>query len=172
MASGIELTGTLFVFLAVSSIGYLLLFWLFNRKKQRNSSRLWSKNEIRIITTLTGLICFTGIFESHPNQPAFTSVFILLFIYILIFGIVLIRNYYLQKKGAPPISKSVIQKIAFWSFVLGGGRALILLEEYENNDALIIIVFIYFPLIFFLAIRWVFKQIKSFLICLIIYMVG
>ncbi|WP_234387135.1 sensor histidine kinase [Aquimarina sp. Aq78] len=163
MASDIELTGTLFVFLAVSSIGYLLLSWLFNRKKQRNSSGLWTKNEIRITTILTGLICFTGIFESHPNQPAFTSVFILLFIYILIFGIVLIRNYYLQKKGAPPISKSIIKKIAFWSFVIGGGRVLILLENYENNDALIIIVFIYFPLIIFLITRWVFKQIKSIL---------
>ncbi|WP_241461408.1 sensor histidine kinase [Aquimarina macrocephali] len=163
MASGIELTGTLFVFLAVSCIGYLLIFWLFNRKKKRNSSRLWTKNEIRITTTLTGLICFIGIFESEPNHPEFTSVFVLLFIYILVFSAVLIRNYYLQKKGAPTISKSVIQKLIFWSFVIGGGRTLIMFDEYENNDALIIIVFIYFPLVFFLATRWIFKQIKSIL---------
>ncbi|WP_240486089.1 sensor histidine kinase [Aquimarina atlantica] len=163
MAYGIELTGTLFVLLAVSSIGYLLLSWLLNRKKQRNSSLLWTNNEIRVVTVLTGLVCFIGIFESHPNQPVFTTVFTLLFIYVLIFGIVLIRNYYLQKKGAPTISKSVIKKIAFWCFVIGGGRILILLEEYENNDVLVIIVFIYFPLIIFLIVRWVFKQIKSIL---------
>ncbi len=138
MASDIEFTGTLFVLLAVSSIGYLLLFWLFNRKKQRSSSRLWTKNEIRVTTTLTGLLYFIGIFESYPAHPGFTSVFILLFIYILIFGAVLIRNYYLQKKGAPTISKSVIKKLIFWSFVIGVGRVLIMLEQYENNDAMII----------------------------------
>ena len=163
MASDIEFTGTLFVLLAVSSIGYLLLFWLFNRKKQRSSSRLWTKNEIRVTTTLTGLLYFIGIFESYPAHPGFTSVFILLFIYILIFGAVLIRNYYLQKKGAPTISKSVIKKLIFWSFVIGVGRVLIMLEQYENNDAMIITGFIYFPLIFFLILRWIFKQIKSIL---------
>jgi LytS/YehU family sensor histidine kinase len=81
----------------------------------------------------------------------------------LIFGAVLIRNYYLQKKGALTISKSVIKKLIFWSFLIGGGRVLIMLEQYQNNDALIITVFIYFPLIFFLVIRWIFKQIKSIL---------
>jgi LytS/YehU family sensor histidine kinase len=53
--------------------------------------------------------------------------------------------------------------LIFWFFVIGVGRILILIEQYGDSDALIIIAFFYFPLLFILIARWIFKQTKSIL---------
>lgn len=160
-AYDLELTGFLFVLLAFCSLMYLLVFSIISRKKDREFFKLWSTNEVRVLLGLLFIFSLSGMIESHPDLPAFTSVYSLIFIYVLITIAVISRNYYLQKKGVPTLTKSTIRKIVFWSFAVGMGRVLILIEDYGENDALIIIALIYFPILFYLAASWVFKQIKS-----------
>ena len=38
-----------------------------------------------------------------------------------------------------------------------------MIEEYGDSDALVIVAFVYFPVLFFLITRWIFKQTKSIL---------
>jgi len=160
-AYGLELTGFLFILVTGGSVLYLFAYWLMHRSVHKIAPQSWAKNEITVLIVLLAILCLSGMFESYPNLPAFTSVFTLLFIYVLIFSAIMILNYYLKKKGAPTLTKSTIRKIVFWSFAIGIGRVLILIENYGGDDALIIVALIYFPILFFLAASWVFKQIKS-----------
>jgi len=161
MVYNLEFTGFLFKFIALVCLVYLPLYWLFNKKKNKSSSQFLSTYELRVTPVFGGILCLTGLFESFPSQPGFTSVFTLLLVYVIIYSAVLIRNEYLNKKGAPALSKSFIKKLIFWSFAIGLGRILIMLDQYGENDALIIIALFYFPLLFILIARWVFTQIKS-----------
>ena len=144
---------------SVSSPVYLLLFWIFKGKKNQALTQ-W---ELRIIPVLGAVLCLLGIIESYPNRQDFTTIFSLLLLYVILYAIVLITNYYRQKKGISALSKSLINKLVFWTFVIGVGRILILIEEYGDSDALIIIAFFYFPLLFILIARWVFKQTRAIL---------
>lgn len=144
---------------SVSSPVYLLLFWIFKGKKNQALTQ-W---ELRIIPVLGAVLCLLGIIESYPNRQDFTTIFSLLLLYVILYAIVLITNYYRQKKGILALSKSLINKLVFWTFVIGVGRILILIEEYGDSDALIIIAFFYFPLLFILIARWVFKQTRAIL---------
>ena len=51
----------------------------------------------------------------------------------------------------------------FWSFAIGIGRILILIDEYGDTDALAFIAIFYFPLLIILILRWVFKQTRAIL---------
>ena len=159
----LKLTGVLFVLTSLGIFGYLLFFWIFNRNKYHPFSHTWTTYELRVIPLLSGGLCISGIVESHPNQPDFRAAFALLLVYVILFVIVLLTNYYRQKKGISALSKSLINKLIFWFFVIGVGRILILIEQYGDSDALIIIAFFYFPLLFILIARWIFKQTKSIL---------
>ena len=53
--------------------------------------------------------------------------------------------------------------MAFFAFVIGFWRIIIMIEEYGDSDALVIVAFVYFPVLFFLITRWIFKQTKSIL---------
>ena len=161
MEVNLEFTGTLLVILAVSILAYMPISWIANRKKDKLSYPTWTRNEMRFIPVLFGVLSLVGIIESSPNLPEFTTVFTILFLYTILFEAVLIRNHYLKKRGAPLLSKSFITKLVFWSFAIGLGRLLIMMDQYGYNDALNIIALIYFPLLFVLITRWIFIQIKS-----------
>jgi two-component system sensor histidine kinase AlgZ len=156
-------TSILFIVTSISLPLYLLFFRIFNRKKNHVFSQPLTKWEWRIIPVLSIIFCLLGIIESYPKRLDFTAVFSLFLVYILLFVSVLIRNYYLQKKGAPLLSKSFINKLIFWSFAIGIGRVLLLIDEYGDTDALAIIAIFYFPLLIILVLRWVFKQTKAIL---------
>ncbi|MDT0553938.1 sensor histidine kinase [Urechidicola vernalis] len=159
----LEQTGVLFILTSMGLLVYLLLFWLFNRKIHQPFSIAILPYELRVIPVLFAGICLMGIIESDPNQPDFAAVFILLFIYTILFVAVLITNYFRQIKGNKRLSKSFINKLMFWSFAIGIGRIIILVEEYGDSDALIIIAFFYFPLLIILTARWIFKQTRAIL---------
>jgi two-component system sensor histidine kinase AlgZ len=160
---GLYFTSILFILTSISSPIYLLLFWILNSEKNHVFSQGLTNWEWRIIPIMSALFCLLGIIESYPERPDFTAVFSLFLVYTVLFATVLIRNYYLQKKGVPLLSKSFINKLIFWTFAIGVGRILILIDQYGDSDALIIIAFFYFPLLFILIARWVFKQTKSIL---------
>ena len=163
MSYNLSFTGLLFIIISGSMLGYLLLFWILNKNKHHPFSHTWTPYELKVIPLLGGGLCISGIVESHPNQPDFRAAFALLLVYVILFIIVLITNYYRQKKGISALSKSLINKLIFWTFAIGVGRIIILIEQYGDSDALIIIAFFYFPLVFILIARWIFKQTKSIL---------
>ena len=156
-------TSILFIVASISFPVYLLLFWILNRKKNQIFSQALTNWELRIIPVLSTVFCLLGIIESYPERPDFTAVFSLFLVYTFLFVAVLITNYYRQKKGAPLLSKSFINKLIFWSFAIGIGRIIILIEQYGDTDALAIIAIFYFPLLIILIMRWVFKQTRAIL---------
>ncbi len=81
----------------------------------------------------------------------------------VLFIAIQLRNYQLQKKNKAALSKTFINQLAFWCFVFGFARIIIMIEVYGDSDALIIVAFVYFPVLFFLITRWIFKQTKSIL---------
>jgi sensor histidine kinase YesM len=161
MAYEINFTGLSFTVLLVSAPLYLLLFYILNRKNEHPFSLALTKRELRIFSLIGLYICTVGVLESHPEKPDFTTVFGVLLIYTLLFISVQLRNYYLKKKNVATLSKSFINKLAFFAFVIGFWRIIIMVEEYGDSDALVIVAFIYFPVLFFLITRWIFKQTKS-----------
>ncbi len=156
-------TSVLFIVTSISFPVYLLLFGIFNRKKNQAFSQEITKWEMRTIPVLSAVLCLLGIIESYPKRPDFTAVFSLFLLYAILYGIVLTTNYYRQKKGAPILSKSFINKLIFWSFAIGIGCTIILIEQYGDTDALAIIAIFYFPLLIVLIMRWFFKQTKAIL---------
>jgi hypothetical protein len=140
-------TSILFIVTSISSPLYLLLFWILNRKKNQAFSIGLTNWEWRTIPVLSAVLCLLGIIESYPKRPDFTAVFSLFLLYAILYGIVLTTNYYRQKKGAPILSKSFINKLIFWSFAIGIGCTIILIEQYGDTDALAIIAIFYFPLL-------------------------
>ena len=156
-------TGILFIVTSISFPIYLLFFWILNRKGNRIFSQELTNWEWRIIPIISTIFCLLGINESYPERPDFTAVFSLFLLYTFLFTAVLFTNYYRQKKGIPLLSKSFINKLIFWSFAIGIGRIIILIEEYGDTDALAIIAIFYFPLLIILIMRWIFKQTKAIL---------
>jgi two-component system sensor histidine kinase AlgZ len=63
----------------------------------------------------------------------------------------------------PLLSKSFINKLTFWSFAIGMGRIIILIDEYGDTDAVTFIAIFYFPLLIILILRWIFKQTRAIL---------
>lgn len=156
-------TSISFIVTSISFPIYLLLFWILNRKKKHVFSQGLTNWEWRIIPVLSAVFCLLGIIESYPERPDFTAVFSLFLVYTVLFTSVLITNYYRQKKGTPLLSNSFINKLIFWSFAIGIGRILILIDEYGDTDALAFIAIFYFPLLIILILRWVFKQTRAIL---------
>ncbi len=107
-------TSILFILTSISLPLYLLIFRILNRKKNQAFSQGLTKWEWRVIPVLSAIFCLLGITESYPERPDFTAVFSLFLLYTILFIAVLIRNYYLQKKGKPSLSKSLINKLIFW----------------------------------------------------------
>ncbi len=161
MGYQLSFTGLLFEILCISTFGYLVLFGILNRKKDQPFSQSWTSNELQIIPLIIGGICISGIYEAYPSQADFIAVFTLILVYTIIFTAVLLRNNYLVKKGLQRLSKSFINRIIFWSFAIGIGRIILIIEEYGDSDALIIVAFFYFPLLIFLITRWIFKQTRT-----------
>lgn len=157
----INFTGLSFTVLSASSILYLLVFFFLNRKETNPYSFSITKKERILLSLISIFICTTGIIESQPNKKDFTTVFGILLIYTFLFIAVQLRNYQLQKKNKGALSKTFMNQLAFWSFVFGFARIIIMIEEYGDSDALIIVAFVYFPVLFFLITRWIFKQTKS-----------
>ena len=160
---GLYFTSILFILTAISLPIYLLLIWILNRNKNQSFSQVLTNWERRIIPVLSAIFSLLGIIESYPERQDFTAVFSLFLVYTILFASVLITNYYRQKKGAPLLSKSFINKLIFWSFAIGIGRIIILIEEYGDTDALAIISIFYFPLLIILILRWDFKQTRAIL---------
>jgi len=151
-------TGLLFIIMSIGVFAYLVLFWWLYRNTQQPFSQALTTYEHRVIPVIGTGLSIVGIFESYPSRPDFGAVFTFLLVYVILYIAVLIVNYFRQKKKRPVLSRSFINRLIFWSFAIGVGRIIILIEEYGDSDALIIIAFFYFPLLFIIIARWVFKQ--------------
>jgi len=157
----INFTGLSFSVLSVSGITYLPFFYFLNRKETAPFSLTVTKKEVILFSVISIFICITGVLESQPDRKDFATVFGILLIYTLLFITVQLINYQLQKKNKKALSKTFMNQLAFWAFVFGFARIIIMIEVYGDSDALIIVAFVYFPVLFFLITRWIFKQTKS-----------
>jgi sensor histidine kinase YesM len=161
MIRGIEFTGFLLIVSALLIVLYLIVSWFLNRKQELKKLLSRTKKEVWALSICALPLFLIGIIESSSIQSEFTIAYSLFFIYTLIFGTILIRNYYLQKHGAQPVSSSTIKTFVFWLFGIGVGTALILIENYDDKSVLILTGLVYFPLMFVLIARWIFSQIRS-----------
>ena len=159
----INFTGLSFSMISLCSLLYLFIFYFIKRKVSHPFSLSLTKNELIIFPLISLFICVSGVIESQPNKADFTAVFGIFLIYTILYITVQLRNSYLKNKNAKPLSRSFTNKLFFWAFVIGFARVIIIIEEFGDSDALIIAAFIYFPLVIFLIIRWVFKQMKTIL---------
>jgi len=160
MVYGMPFTGLSFVLLASAAALYFLLYYVVNRTTKHPHSLAYSNTERFVFSGVCLYISSTGIIESQPNNADFTTVFNVFLAYTILYVLVLLRNIYLQKKNGTGLSKSFINAVLFVAFVVGFARILLMIEEYGDSDALVIVAFIYFPLIIFLLFRWIFRQLK------------
>ena len=161
MNRGIEFTGLLLIASAFLIVLFLIDSWLLNRKKEFKKLRSRTKKKVWALSICALPLFLIGIIESSSIQSDFTIAYSLFFIYTLIFGVVLIKNYFLQKHGAQPVSSSTIKSLVFWSFGIGVGLALIIIDSYDDKSVLILTGLVYFPLMILLIARWIFSQIRS-----------
>ncbi|WP_196885777.1 sensor histidine kinase [Aureivirga sp. CE67] len=157
-AYSLEITGNVaFILTLAFPLSYLLFFIISKKKK----FAIWSKKEIVILIATLILLFSIGTFEASSKLPAFFYVFLFLLIYSILFGGLIFRNFYLEKKGKKTLSKKWFLRILIWTLVLAFWKILLLIDNYGDSDALIIVSFIYFPLVIYLILNWIFKQTKN-----------
>lgn len=161
MAANVELAGSLFIVLALFLVGYLLISWIINRKKQLKTSNRKAQKELNVLILLITIISIIGAFESNSINEGHSFFYWLLILYQVIYFSISARNRHLTKQGKSTISTSTIRSLIFWLFSLGIGALLLILESYNSDDPFITIGLLYFPILIFLIIRWFFNQIKS-----------
>lgn len=161
MVADVELAGSLFIALALFTVGYFLLSWILHRKKQLKTSENKAKKELNVLILLISIISIIGAFESSSINEGHSFFYWLLILYQAVFFSVLARNRFLTKHGRPTMKTSTLRSIVFWLFSLGIGALLLILESYNSDDPFITVGLLYFPILIFLVIRWFFNQIKS-----------
>ena len=161
MVANVELAGSLFVFLALSVVAYLLISWIFNRGKQLKTSKRKAQKELNVLILLITIISIIGAFESNSINEGHSFFYWLLVLYQIVYFGIVARNRFLKNHEKPTISTSTIRNIAFWLFSLGIGALLLILESYNSDDPFIATGLLYFPIMIFLIIRWFFNQVRS-----------
>jgi len=156
----IELTGGLLLFSAFFTFFYLPVTFILRRFNylQIDANR-WSK-EIWGVLILGGLLSFIGAVECSFWHVEFMVPFILLWVLVGILSVLHLRKEQIRKKGTSSIDKRRVYQFAFWFYLFGIGISLIIFENFEQEDALAITSVFYFPTMFFLVVRWIFRQVR------------
>ncbi len=156
----IELTGGLCLFSAFFTFFYLPISWLLRRFNyiQINADR-WGK-EVWGALILGGLLSFIGAVECSFEAIEFTLPFLLLWVFVGVLSALHLRKEQIRKVGSSRIDKQRIYQFAFWFFLFGIAITLIIFDNFRQDDALAITSVFYFPTLFFLVARWIFRQIK------------
>lgn len=121
MVADVELAGSLFIVLALFTVGYFLLSWILHRKKQLKTSENKAKKELNVLILLISIISIIGAFESSSINEGHSFFYWLLILYQAVFFSVLARNRFLTKHGRPTMKTSTLRSIVFWLFSLGIG---------------------------------------------------
>lgn len=156
----VEAAGGLGLMSAFGLLAYAPIAWLLKRFRYVQISPKWINKEVWTVLLVLTIISILGLLESYGEHPEFILLFLLAFIFILLLSALHFRNNQLSQQGVTTIDKEKIHQIAFWTFAIGMGALLIVFESYHKQDALIFAALLYFPVLFFLVVRWIFRQIR------------
>ncbi len=156
----IVVAGGMTLMAAFCTLFYLPISWLLKRFKYIQFTREWLSKEIWAVLIAIGGLSVMGALNASLVNPEFTALFALPFFIALFLGAFQLRKDQIRQQGTSPINKKTLFKWAFWCFTIGNFVLLIILDQYENQEVLIFISLIYFPTLFFLALRWIFRQIR------------
>jgi len=157
----IEMTGGLTIAGAFLALAYLPISWGLKKFNYLTFTSNWISKEIWAVLITVGLLSIIGGIESYIKNPSFTVLFAIPFFAILFLGALHLSNDQIRKQGISSIDKQILFKWAFWCFAIGMFLLLNVLEYYDNQDALAITGISYFALLFFLILRWIFRQIRA-----------
>ena len=157
----IEMTGGITMAGAFFTVAYLPISWGLKRFNFLTFTSNWISKEIWAVLITIGLLSLIGAIESYIKSPSFAILFAIPFFAVLFLGALHLSNDQIRKQGISSIDKQIVFKWAFWCFAIGCFLLLLVLEYYDHQDALAITGVSYFGLLFFLILRWVFKQISA-----------
>ena len=156
----IEGTGSLIMAVAFAIFIYIPLSWLLKRYHYLSFTLTWISKEIWAVLFLIGGLSIIGAIESFFVNPPFTALFAIPFFTTLFLSALHFSNDQIRKHGVTTINRKALLNWAFWCFAIGTFLLLIVLEHFDNQEALVFTGLFYFPTLFFLVLRWIFKQIK------------
>jgi len=162
MELGLEFTGTLCFLTALCLVCYgIFLYFL---KKTRFKSLVEKFHKRETWSLLSSMVLLSGIGMLNAEEaahPVLSVVFMLFFIALLLCCVFYYKYRKGLEKGKPKSPLKAWYFPLFWSFFIGVGLLLIIFGEYEYNTLFVITSFIYYPVLLFISIRWIFKQIKE-----------
>ena len=156
----VEVAGGLGLMSAFGILAYAPISWLLHKFRYIQIVQKWKYKEVWAALFVLMGISILGLFESYAEHPEFILLFLLAFIFILLLSALHFRNNQLREQGVTTIDKEKVYQIAFWSYAIGMGLMLLVFDAYEKQDALVFTALLYFPVLFFLILRWIFRQIR------------
>lgn len=157
----LELTGGLFFSSAFLILFYGPISWVLSKFNYLQITTTWWNKEVWMALMMLGIFSLIGAIESGFLKPEFTLPFSLLFVFVGLLSGLHFRNHQIRKYGVTSINQLKISQLAFWCFAIGVGVVLLVFEHYNQQEALVITSLFYFPILFYLVIRWLFKQIRT-----------
>ncbi len=170
----IKFAGTLMMMMAISLIGYLLIFWFLTYKNYIKDFGKLTGKETKWLSILMGILYLIGILEADPTHALISILFTLALLSIIAFLFMYHRSI---KKGKNIIRSWSISKFSFWSLIIHISTVLVFIISYtfetkatsEGNLVLLendeLVMDLLFPMIFFMIIvffiSWLIRQIKS-----------
>lgn len=157
----IELTGGLTLITGFAVIFYLPFSWILKRYNYLPFTLDWVSKEIWVVLITIGCLSGIGAIESFFVNPPFTALFAVPFFTVLFLAALHLSNDQIRQQGITSINRKSLLNWAFGCFTIGIFILLIILDHYGNQEVLIITGLFYFPTLFFLVLRWIFRQIKA-----------
>ncbi len=156
----IEGTGSLTLVAAFVALMYLPISWLLKRYDYLSVTSAWVSKEVWAVLMIIGGLSLLGAIESFFVNTPFTVLFAIPFFTILFLGALHFSDDQIRQSGRTTINRKALSYWAFGCFTIGTFLLLIVLEHFDNQEALVFTGLFYFPTLFFLVLRWIFRQIR------------
>lgn len=161
LEQAIEGTGSLTLIGAFITMSYLPFSWLLQRYGYITFNVAWISKEIWVVLLAIGGLSILGAIESFFVNPPFTALFAIPFFSTLFLSALHFSNQEIRQHGVSSINKKSLLNWAFWCFAIGTFLLLLILEYFDNQEALVVMGLFYFPTLSYLVLRWIFRQIRS-----------
>ena len=162
MELNIEFTGSLYFITALCIVCYGIVLYILKKTGYSSFASRVRQKEPWTILFISGMLAGIGILNAEEaKHPVLSMVFLVFFIAILILSGFYYKYRKGLKKGKVKLSSNALYSPLFWCFFIGIGFLLFVFGESEYNTLFTITSFLYYPLLLFIAIRWIFKQIKE-----------
>lgn len=160
LEQSIEFAGGLTLLIGLMSLLYLPFSWLLKRFKYLQFTSNWISKEIWVVLGIIGTLGIIGILNALLINPPFAALFIIPFFTSFFLSILHYRNGQIRQTGFSSINKKSVLNWAFGCFTIGTFLILIILDHNDLQEVLIILGLLYFPTLFYLVLRWIFRQIR------------